>query len=243
MYVLLMQLEEFERAVKLSYANTSAEDARDRHHQFVIAIRNQISTIEISLKESTLSKGKTSVPWVRLDEGECNELALFLSGPSTNGEEAQLKTNVIAETSGLKVTNTEALPNCSKSGFLESEEKLYGHRRTASASADMDTWTITMPDIDFQQRSNTGQAELLPRKIPSFSGLLKSMESASKMKWSKNGFRKWRIVDSKQESDTSLSRSQQLSRVSAISAFIILEEAFIRRLTYVLHSKPRAFLS
>lgn len=207
------QLEEFERAVKLSYANTSAEDARDRHHQFIIAIRNQISMIEISLKESTFSEGKTSVPWVRLDEGECNELALFLSGPSTNGEEAQLKTHFVDdETSGLKVTSTESLPNCSKSGLLESEEKLYGHRRTASASADMDVWTISMPDIDFQQRSNSGQAELLPRKIPSFSGLLKSMESASKMKWLKNGFRKWRIVDSKQESDTFSSRSQQLSR-------------------------------
>ncbi|KAF2324295.1 hypothetical protein GH714_011770 [Hevea brasiliensis] len=66
---------------RLSYNKTFIEDARDRHREFIIAIEDQISKIEHSLKESALLEGKTSSPWVRLDEGECNELALFLSGP------------------------------------------------------------------------------------------------------------------------------------------------------------------
>ena len=74
-----MQLEEFERAVQSSYSGSSSEDARDRHREFILAIENQISKIEKSLQESALLEGKTSMPWVRLDEGECNELDFFLS--------------------------------------------------------------------------------------------------------------------------------------------------------------------
>jgi hypothetical protein len=51
------------------------------------------------------------------------------------------------------------------------------------------------------------------RKIPSLSGFLGSMESVSKVKWSKNGFRKWKAMDCQQVSDTALLRSPQLSRV------------------------------
>ncbi|XP_042509643.1 uncharacterized protein LOC122085223 isoform X2 [Macadamia integrifolia] len=78
------QLDEFERAVGSSYvgSSSSAKDGRARHRQFIVAIEDKISTVENSLKESVVAEGKSTLPWVRLDEGERDELALFLSGPS-----------------------------------------------------------------------------------------------------------------------------------------------------------------
>lgn len=42
----------------------------------------QVSKIEKSLKEAAQSDGKGTPRWVRLDEDDRNELALFLTGPS-----------------------------------------------------------------------------------------------------------------------------------------------------------------
>ncbi|EPS60795.1 hypothetical protein M569_14007, partial [Genlisea aurea] len=75
------QLEEFERAVKSSYLHsTSMEDTKDRHRSFIAAIESQISEVESSLNESSSSHSKPS--WSRLDDGERDELAMFLSGGS-----------------------------------------------------------------------------------------------------------------------------------------------------------------
>ncbi|KAK9270360.1 hypothetical protein L1049_025939 [Liquidambar formosana] len=216
------QLEEFERAVGSSYVNSSADDARDRHRQFILAIENQISSIESSLKESAHSGGKSPLPWVRLDEGECTELALFLTGPSPAEDKATLKVHSRDEETGNpKETDKESALECSKNsnhsaerGLLESREEkvMPGHRRTASASADIGAWKIVVADDCFPQSSSNGQPEKPPRKVPSFSGFLNSMESASKLKWPKNGFRKLKVIDHHQEADTSLLRPPQLTR-------------------------------
>ncbi|CAA0839427.1 Syntaxin/t-SNARE family protein [Striga hermonthica] len=76
------QLEEFEKAVRLSYRNNSDDITITRHKQFVSAIEGQISRVETSLKESLDMKGKKPFRWVNLDEQECDDLALFLSGTS-----------------------------------------------------------------------------------------------------------------------------------------------------------------
>ncbi|XVE95001.1 hypothetical protein REPUB_Repub02eG0058900 [Reevesia pubescens] len=213
------QLEEFEKAVQSSYSRSSSEDARDRHREFIVAIEDQISKVEKSLQESTLSEGNTSMPWVRLDEGECNELALFLSGPSVSGDKklppkSQSRYNEIP----LGI-NKESVPDCLKNSNQSGEwssseakgEKSHGHRRTASASADIGAWKIAIGD-DVLQNSSTGQPSIPPRKVPSFSGFLNSMESVAKVKWSKNGIRKWKAVDRHQDSDTELLRPPQLAK-------------------------------
>ncbi|KAI3444154.1 hypothetical protein Pfo_000819 [Paulownia fortunei] len=76
------QLEEFERAVRLSYRSHGDDITISRHRQFVSAIEDQISNVETALKESFEVEGKKPFRWVNLDEEECDDLALFLSGTS-----------------------------------------------------------------------------------------------------------------------------------------------------------------
>ncbi|EOA36151.1 hypothetical protein CARUB_v10009881mg [Capsella rubella] len=76
------QLDEFQKAVKSSYDNRLSADTRDRHREFTFAMEAQVSKIEKSLKEAAQSDGKGTPRWVRLDEDDRNELALFLTGPS-----------------------------------------------------------------------------------------------------------------------------------------------------------------
>ncbi|KAM5565813.1 hypothetical protein ABKV19_019708 [Rosa sericea] len=210
-----MQLDEFARAVRASYARGPSEDARDRHHEFIVAMEDQISKVENALRESAFSEGKTSLPWVRLDEGECNELASFLSGLTASEEKVLAKSRDIEN---LQVTDRESAPDCSKNscgsgGSREArEEKLHGHRRTASASADIGSWKIAVYDDGHLPSSSSIMIEQPVRKIPSFSGFISSMESASKLKWSKNGFRKWKAVDRHEDTDAALLPSTQLTR-------------------------------
>ena len=226
-----MQLEEFERAVQSSYSQSSSEDARDRHREFILAIENQISKIEKSLQESALLEGKTSMPWVRLDEGECNELALFLSGPSLSGDK-KLPPKICGRDNEIpRGINKELVPDCLKNSNQSVEwssseakgEKSHEHRRTASASADIGAWKIAITDDVLQKNSSDGQPSIPPRKVPSFSGFLNSMESVAMLKWSKNGVRKWKTVDRHQESDTELLRPPQLARVNDYSTAVLFE--------------------
>ncbi|KAL3617885.1 hypothetical protein CASFOL_038206 [Castilleja foliolosa] len=203
------QLEEFERAAKSSYTSSiSADDAKDRHRDFVIAIKDQITKVESSLNESTVSRGKPPLPWVRLDEGERNELALFLSGKAHgNSQESDRQT----------------MNECSRSsshlvelGQMEGKgENLTGHRRAASASAGANviSWKIMVADDVSPHDSSSEKPDPPPQKIPSFSGLLNTMESSmSQLKWSKIGYKKLKLADQAQEEDATLPKTQNLTR-------------------------------
>lgn len=210
-----MQLEEFERAVGSSYEDSAAEDAKDRHRQFIGAIGNQVSTVESSLRESAVSEGRSPTPWVRLDEVERNELELFLTGPALSPDETAVKmVGMNNDTVKPKEVDEEMVLGCPKYsshlndwGSLDSrEEKLMGHRRTASANADIGAWKIAVADDGFQQSLFNGQPYVPPRKVPSVSGPLCTMDCSSKMKWPKNGFRKLKVADHHQEGDSAFSR-------------------------------------
>jgi hypothetical protein len=77
------QLEEFERAVRLSYGHRGEDHSTARHSQFVAAIESQISRVESALRESYIEQGKQPLRWVNLDEDERDDLAAFLSGTTT----------------------------------------------------------------------------------------------------------------------------------------------------------------
>ncbi|KAJ0963444.1 hypothetical protein J5N97_028566 [Dioscorea zingiberensis] len=220
------QLEEFERAVTSNDEACSAgKDTRTRHSQFIVAIRSRISLVEKSLKE-TSSEGNSTMSWVRLDEGECDELALFLSCPSSEQDKsppAPPVSEVVIKDSSLGLGMiAEAIPDSSKKEGMHSslgllmiaeaipdsskEGRVHGHRRTASASADIEAWKISVLSGE-DERPN-----LPPPKIPSFSCLNRVMESTSKMKWPKNGFRKWKGGDQVHEEESIPLRNHQLSR-------------------------------
>ncbi|XP_052190438.1 uncharacterized protein LOC127800073 isoform X1 [Diospyros lotus] len=211
------QLEEFERAVKSSYTNSSADDAKERHRQFVVAIDGQILRVETSLRESAISDGKAADSWVHLDEGECNELAMFLSGRPTSSDKTFVSNEIRAkESMNTQKDDEQSTHKCSNHlqdtvelNLVEvQEEKFPAHRRTASASADIGAWKIAVADDVLPQSLSSGQPGLPPRKMPSFSGFLSTMESASKLKWQKNGYRKLKNQDHHQEADSTLSQTQ-----------------------------------
>ncbi|GMH17972.1 hypothetical protein Nepgr_019813 [Nepenthes gracilis] len=214
------QLEEFERAVKSSYEGNAVEEAKDRHHQFILAMEVKITSVKKSLEESSVADGKPPTPWVRLDEGERDELTLFLSG--TTIPEHRFNAVVIdvdEKQPEQKEMDGEMASNC-LSNSLKSEQhlmegkdgKFLGHRRTASASGNIGSWTITVAEDGFSQNSSNGQVETSPRRVPSFSGFVGTTESASMLKLPKNGFRKWKGADCQQGDDITLLRSQQLSK-------------------------------
>lgn len=209
------QLEEFERAVRPCYADSSAKDAKERHKEFIIAIESQISKIESALHNSSASDGKPPRPWVHLDEGERDELALFLSRPAINVDKTFVNLNIMPEQSANSLEpDTQSTSDC-RNNLLHSpglkEDKMTGHRRTASASADIGAWKISVSDDVFPQSSNENR-EPPPRKVPSFSGFLNKMETASKLKWSTNGYRKLKTTDHRPEANNLLPRSHELTR-------------------------------
>ncbi|XP_026397987.1 uncharacterized protein LOC113293619 [Papaver somniferum] len=214
------QLDEFERAVRSSYVDSSAKDAKTRHGQFILAIGNQIETIENSLRESAMAEGKATHSWVRLDEGERDELAMFLSGSST--DLARLPVNntrrVEPEEEGnAQGTQEMAMPECSKNSSRSAEaeaketkeEKLIGHRRTASASADIGTWKIGIADDSFHHVPLNPQPDRPPPRILSFSGLLNPVEITTKIK---NASTKWKPGDCHQAEDAIPLHTAQLTR-------------------------------
>ncbi|XP_010259844.1 PREDICTED: uncharacterized protein LOC104599143 [Nelumbo nucifera] len=85
------QLEEFERAVRLSDGNHSEDNTTTRHRQFVEAMEDQISRVENALRESLDEEGKQPLRWVNLDEEERDDLAAFLVGtPGTSQSTKEL---------------------------------------------------------------------------------------------------------------------------------------------------------
>lgn len=223
-----MQLEEFERAVRSSYGKSSSDDSRSRHRDFIDAIQENISKIEQSLQESTVSDGKASLPWVRLNEGERNELALFLSGIQEGEGKSLTKSNGRdSENQQLGDKNSSHISKnlllSSEWGSLEpKEDNSLGHRRTASASADISSWKIAVADDVQPYSSSNGPVH----KVPSFSGFISSMESVSKMKWPKNAFRKLKAMDNHHGADSALLPSVELNRVRFIVCYTSLFMSF-----------------
>jgi hypothetical protein len=82
-------LEEFVRAVRLSYGHRGNDNTTARHRQFIDAIENQILRVETALRESFNEEGKQPLQWVNLDEDERDELATFLSGSSQSSQSAK----------------------------------------------------------------------------------------------------------------------------------------------------------
>ncbi|XP_017420753.1 uncharacterized protein LOC108330739 isoform X2 [Vigna angularis] len=213
------QLEEFERATRSSYSKVSTEDARNRHRDFVDAIRDKISNVEHLLLEPVHSGSKASLPWPRLDEGERDELASFLSGTSAAVCKIPVKC-ASRDGENVQLSDKDSIPNCSSnlhvsSGWVSSDaaqEKSLGHRRAASADPDIGSWQITVSDGVQESNSSNGSSSLNPvHKVASLSGFFGSVETISKLKWPKNGYRKLKPVNHCEETDNALLPSAGLN--------------------------------
>lgn len=217
-----MQLDEFERAVQSSYRKSLSEDSVARHREFSVAIEEQISKIEKSLHETARSEGNTSMRWVHLDQHESDELALFLVGtcPTEDGKITSRSyhpeiNECLQDVDRKTVVDFSKAPSPSVQWGSEEDttnRKSNGHRRTASAHAGIETWTIAIND-DGQQTSSDSSAPQRPRRVPSFSGLLNYMETTTNFKWTRNGVRKLKSTDRHEECETESRPSSDLTRV------------------------------
>lgn len=133
-------MEEFEKAVRVSYGSRSEEPVLERHRLFVAAIANQIFRVEAALRESYDKEGKQPLRWVNLNEEECNDLATFLAGTSqvphsTKTESSVSKSSAksyIYENYERAAAEVNLTPTCS----LSNSSKMKGSKYVNSVDRD-----------------------------------------------------------------------------------------------------------
>ncbi|XP_019437908.1 PREDICTED: uncharacterized protein LOC109343867 isoform X2 [Lupinus angustifolius] len=206
-----LQLDEFQRAVSSSYSKSSSVDAVARHRLFISAIDGKITEIEHGLLESVPSGDKASFRWVRLDEGERYELALFLSGMSASEPKSPHKCirsgseNIqSSDKDSFRIFSDNLRVSSGKGSSEAMEVKSPEHCRTAGA--DIASWKITV-SVKMQNSSNISSGPM--HKVSNLSGFLNSKESVSKWKWPKNGYRKLQAGNHHQETDDTLLSTTQ----------------------------------
>ncbi|KAI7748123.1 hypothetical protein M8C21_032579 [Ambrosia artemisiifolia] len=147
------QLDEFQRAVRLSYKNSVNEVRTTRHEQFVSAISSQISAVESALKEYFSDEVRKPLRWVNLDEEERDDLAVFLSG----SEERSKNTKDSGYTTSCKdvdsyVIDVEPVEILGTSdGSSCQADKKAGSRRTRIGQ-DVETLKIAIDHDDEQNK-------------------------------------------------------------------------------------------
>lgn len=146
------QLEEFERAVRLSYGNCREQNRIARHQQFVVAIESQISRIEDALRASLNEDGKKTLRWVNLDEDERDDLAMFLTGSRGTTTES-------TRHESLKPCSSSEMRNLSKKKDLEYATCSYSSNMEASTQTSLgNDVTINMGAMDFVKESISREA-------------------------------------------------------------------------------------
>lgn len=119
------QLDEFERAIRLSHGYRTKDNTTTRHKQFITAIEDQISRVETALKDSLTKEGNEPLRWVNLDEEERDDLAVFLSGSSPGTSQSSKDESVEMMGSGKNVhlhsdnAQEKEMPEFKRKGFKE----------------------------------------------------------------------------------------------------------------------------
>ena len=201
-----MQLEQFERAVRLSTDKYSLEAGTvARRRQFIVAIEDQISRVEKATNDSSVENGRRGLNWVKLDEDEQDDLVAFLSAPAQLSRETRKRegsyhspprqktvlvgTNNLMDTAGItKDRHTfEASPmeiSDVASGVRGLAEQVNVHRTNLSSSDDH--WKINIGDEKDDERKLSPKKVEVSSQATTLSGILKSTESLTRMRWFRN---------------------------------------------------------
>lgn len=186
------QLEEFERAVRLSYRTRADELTMTRHRQFVSVIEGQISSVEAALRES-FDDGKQRLRWVDLDETERDDLALFLSGSHSSSKSindgdvkhgscitgspqkrsVRKNSNSVTErdqTSFGSVSNTDS--GCTITHDVKQSPRSKDvfcqsdrlHNTHGTSSTDLDSLVIVINDTNEQEKTSHLNMEFTPKE-------------------------------------------------------------------------------
>ncbi|TVU47998.1 hypothetical protein EJB05_07617 [Eragrostis curvula] len=217
------QLDELERAIRSNDAFILAgKDTRARHNDFVAAIAYRILEVENSLKESNVAEGRGPLSWVHLNEDERDDLAAFLSASPLQPRDKVVSipsAGDIEVGSNTKRVRMDMSAESSKdsSGSTElglgrvKEDMRPGHRRAASASADIGSWSISIPDECEGVAESDGPQNVPLLKIVKNSALTSALQSKPRMKC-KNGAVRWAGVDQQDVEEAAPLRSSQLSQ-------------------------------
>ncbi|KAL1210560.1 hypothetical protein V5N11_006882 [Cardamine amara subsp. amara] len=114
------QLEEFERAVRLSHGNCRDDTTLTRHKQFVSAIENQIYRVQSALQEALSENGKQPLRLVDLNKEERDDLAMFLSGSSQTSE------SLNSDSINLRDSSTSSVAENPRGMNSKRESRCYG---------------------------------------------------------------------------------------------------------------------
>ncbi|KAM0899604.1 hypothetical protein ACQ4PT_021201 [Festuca glaucescens] len=200
------QLEQFERAVRLSNDKYSLEAGTvARRRQFIVAIEDQISRVEKATNDSKIENGSRGLNWVKLDEDEQNDLVAFLSAPAQLSRETRKREgsyhspprqkNVLVgannhmdmvgiskdrhtfEASPMEISNVE-------SEVCGLAEQLNVHRTNLSSSDAH--WKINIGDDKDDERKLSPKRVEVSSKTTTLSGILKGTEYLTKMRWLRN---------------------------------------------------------
>ncbi|OVA20925.1 Syntaxin 6 [Macleaya cordata] len=154
------QLDEFERAIRLSHGYRTEDNTTTRHKQFITAIEDQISRVETALKDSFTEEGNQPLRWVNLDEEERDDLAAFLSGSSSATSQSR-KDDSVEMGSGkdahlhIDDAHEKEIPEFKRKGFKEiltiNKDSKYVVELEAKENPG------TMDDINCQAERLTGQ--------------------------------------------------------------------------------------
>lgn len=197
--------------------------------------------MENYLREVNMENGESSVRWVRLDEGERDELEQFLSCPSIKAKEESL----VPASADCRVGNNlvgmngEASISYSKDAFRSNEisslqmrdRNMYGCHRSASCAGDIGASTVTIPsEGEDTSGSSDDRTNLPPPRVLSFSVLSSALDSTSMMGWYKNGFRKWTARNQDEVTESITLRNHESSQVRNI-LFIFYVYSFSLKFT------------
>lgn len=189
------QLEEFGKAVIQSYRSREDDITIARHRQFIDAIGNQISRVELSLKQSFNEQGKTPLRWVTLDDEESDDLAAFLSGPK----------QCVSKTSADIRASTNSSPkknNCVKDTDIYTDS-LGGRMLDICSLGPQRHIQESMAQICAQTYTNS------KIKISNFSEIMGNIDceidrtSGSNSTWSSSNRGEWKIVIDPEEDHNS----------------------------------------
>ncbi|KAI3972043.1 hypothetical protein MKW92_022351 [Papaver armeniacum] len=164
------QLDEFERAVRLSHR--VGDNRTTRHKQFISVIEGQIARVETALKEALNEEGNEPLRWVNLDEEERDDLAAFLSGSSPgtsqSGTDESVESGSIKDVCGG--ASEKEIVECKRKGFKE----VLTINKDAKYVVELGTKEISgaMDDVNSQAERSAGQTKV----------------------WSSPNFGDWKIV-------------------------------------------------
>ncbi|XP_010447747.1 PREDICTED: uncharacterized protein LOC104730294 [Camelina sativa] len=163
------QLEEFERAVRLSHGNCRDDTTLTRHKQFVTAIENQIYRVESSLQEALSENGKQQpLRWVDLNKEERDDLAMFLSGSSQTSDSLNSDSINLRDSSTSSMAEMNGRRDCvidiDERGSPESGDDIIRVQADKKAGTRR-TWSSpNVPNISALRINVTGNAKEEERK-------------------------------------------------------------------------------